>query len=250
MIRAVIVDDEKEGLDILEYDLRQLGLDIDIAGKFHDPQEALKFLANNPTDVLLLDIEMPWMSGFDLLDRLENISFKVIFVTAYDQYAIKAFRYYAIDYLLKPVTRDQLREAINRVIESPAGEPDARHIRALIESISLKPGIFTKFVIPTLEGYNLVDIADIVRCQADNNYVEVYMIDGRRVVMSKPLKYAQEILEGNGFFRAHQSHLINLQHVMKYVKTDRGHVVMRDKSIVYLSRGKKEGFVKMLKERL
>lgn len=250
MIRAVIVDDEQEGIDILEYDLVQLGQEIEIAGKFSDPQEALKFLGDNTIDVLLLDIEMPWMSGFDLLDRLEDISFKVIFVTAYDQYAIKAFRYYAVDYLLKPVTRDQLREAIQRVVDSPPGEFNAGHIRALIESINQRPGIFTKFVIPTLEGYDLVEIADIIRCKADNNYVEVFMIDGRKIVMSKPLKYAQEILEGNGFFRVHQSHLVNMRHVMKYVKADRGHIVMRDNSIVYLSRGKRDGFVKILKERL
>ena len=250
MIRTVLVDDEREGLDVLEYDLGKLDLDILIVGKFDAPREALEFLRNNTIDVLLLDIEMPWMSGFELLDQLGDVPFKVIFVTAYDQYAVQAFRYYAIDYLLKPVTREQLKEAVTRVVSGPSGGRDSAHFKELMAMIDRSQNQFKRFVVPTLEGYELIEIADIIRCQADNNYVNVFLADGSRILMSRSLKYVQGILEDHDFFRTHQSHLINLQHVKRYIKTDGGQIIMSDNSTVGLSRGKKDEFVQKLKRLL
>ena len=247
MIRTVLIDDEREGLDVLEYDLHKIDMGIEVVGKFDDPQKALEYLSANTPDIVFLDIEMPWMSGFELLDRLDSVQFKLIFVTAYDQYAIKAFKYYAIDYLLKPVTREQLREAVTRSLSRPANiEYD--FYKEMMANIQGARSTFKRFVVPTLEGYELINIADIVRCQADNNYVEFHLTDGKKIVMSRPLKYAQGILEEHGFFRAHHSHLINMQHVKRYVKADGGHVVMSDNSIVNLSRGKREVFFARLKD--
>jgi two-component system LytT family response regulator len=246
MMKVVLVDDEKEGLDVLAYDLVKLEMDLDITGQFTDPAEALAFLKREPPDLLFLDIEMPWMSGFELLDKLEDIPFEVIFVTAYDQYAIRAFRYYAIDYLLKPVTREQLGEAISRVIANPRKGSDPLHIRALVEKLNSVHETFTKFVVPTVEGYELINIDDIIRCQADSNYVEIYLVDGSITVMSRSLKYVQALLEDHDFFRAHQSHLVNMRHVSKYLKSGPGQIMMRDNSVVSLSRDKKEAFLKRI----
>ena len=245
MLRVTLIDDEQEGLDVLEYDINRLGMDIQILGKYNDPKIGLGAIREKNPDLVFLDIEMPWMNGFELLDQLEEIPFDVIFVTAYDQFAIKAFRYYAIDYLLKPVDQENLREAVARVSEKRKGISKT-HLHALIDKLDKEQEPFTKLALPTLEGFEFIPIESIVRCEASNNYCNVILTSGKKFLVSRPLKYIQNLLEEHRFYRTHQSHLINLDHIARYVKSDGGYIVMSDNSIVNLSRGKKDGFLEFL----
>lgn len=247
-LRIYLVDDEEEGLEILEYDLNRLNLDIAVKKKFTDPKEALIAINKKAPDLLMLDIEMPWMNGFEMLDALPEIDFPVIFITAYDQYAIKAFKYFTIDYLLKPVDIEDLNNAIQRAIDSKRSFGKLR-AQVLLETINKKEEHFTRIALPTMEGYEFIEIKAIIRCKADNNYTNIFMHDGSQLLISKSLKYLQNLLESHHFFRTHHSHLINLDHVKKYVKTDGGYIEMIDRSIVNISRSKKESFINLFKNR-
>lgn len=246
MLKVIMIDDEPRGMDVMEHDIHRLDMDVNVIGKYSDPKEGLAAIRTNQPDVLLLDIEMPWMNGFELLDQLEEINFDIIFVTAYDQFAIKAFRYYALDYLLKPVDLDSLHHALTRVSEKRHHISKA-HLNALIDKLDKKEEGFSKLVVPTMEGYEFIEIDDVIRCEASNNYSNVVLKSGGKLLVSKHLKYLEEMLDGHGFYRIHQSHLINLKHISKYVKTDGGYIIMSDGSNVNISRGRKEGFVKLLR---
>ena len=247
-LKIYLVDDEEEGLDVLEFDLNRLGMNIIVKEKFTDPKLAIQAINLKNPDLLLLDIEMPWMNGFEMLDSLPKVDFPVIFVTAYDQYAVKAFKYFAIDYLLKPVDFEDLQNTIQRVIDSKEYFGKQRS-KALLETINKKDEVFTKIAVPTMEGYEFVEIKSIIRCKADNNYSTIFMDDGKRIVISKSLKYLQSLLESHQFFRTHHSHLINLDHVKKYFKSDGGYIEMIDNSIVNISRSKKEAFIDLFRKR-
>lgn len=247
MIRALLIDDEMEGLNVLEYDIKRLNSDIQIIGKFNDPKLGLDAIQQLKPDLVFLDIEMPWMNGFELLDQIDSIDFKVIFVTAYDQYAIKAFRYYAVDYLLKPVSQDQLRDAINRV-QSKDDRLDKNMLQALMHKLDREDEPITKIAIPTMEGYSFLEIASIIRCEADNNYCNVFLVDGKKILVSRPLKYLTGLLSQHQFFRLHQSHLINLNHIDRYVKGDGGYVIMSDGSHVSIARSKRDDFVAIIRK--
>ena len=246
MLKIILVDDEDEGLDVLEYDLGRLQIPLKIVGKYNDPQEALIAIQTAQPDLLFLDIEMPWMNGFELLDQVGEIDFRVIFVTAYDQYAIRAFRYFAVDYLLKPVDIKHLREAVERVTDS-GHKISSSQIKALIDQLHVRNEPMTRIAIPTSGGFEFIEISSIVRCQADNNYAIIYLVDGKKLLVSKPLKYLHDLLESHRFFRTHQSHLVNLDHVAKFVKADGGYAQMVDGSIVNIARGKKEQFVSLFR---
>ena len=246
MIRTILIDDEQEGLDVLEYEINRLDIDIDIVGKFADPKIALTALQNDTPDVVFLDIEMPWMSAFELLDQLDEILFDVIFVTAHDQFALKAFRYYAIDYLLKPVDQASLKKAVSRVVEKRRGF-SKEFLQDILLTINNRNEPLNKIALPTMEGYEFVSIPGIIRCEADNNYCKIYLDNGKKILASKTLKYIQGLLQDHNFFRTHHSHLINVDHIHKYVKSGGGYVIMSDNSIVNVSRAKKDEFMSILR---
>ncbi|MDX1407386.1 MAG: LytTR family DNA-binding domain-containing protein [Saprospiraceae bacterium] len=245
MVRVMMIDDEPKGMDVMDHDIRRLELDVEVIGKYQDPQKGLAAIQRQQPDLLLLDIEMPWMNGFELLDQLDEINFEVIFVTAYDQFAIKAFRYYAVDYLLKPVDQESLRDALLRVIERKQ-HISREQLQALIDKLDSGEAPFTKLVLPSMEGYEFVEIDDVIRCEAANNYTYVFMSGGRKMLVSKHLKYLEELLADHRFYRVHQSHLIHLSHIARYVKADGGYLIMSDGSTVSISRSRKEGFVRLL----
>ncbi|MEL6986955.1 MAG: LytTR family DNA-binding domain-containing protein [Bacteroidota bacterium] len=244
-IKMYLVDDEMQGLEILEYELKKLDLNIDLE-LFTDPKLALKRINDRPPQILFLDVEMPSMNGFELLDAIEQISFEVIFVTAYDHYAIQAFRYYALDYLLKPVERDLLENAISRAI-SYKNLKERNRIDALLSTIKSPDTPIQKIAVPSGEEFEFVEINNIISCKAENNYTEINLMGGRKMLVSKGIGHLQELLEEYHFFRSHKSYLINMQHVYKYVKSDGGYIEMTDKSIVNLARSKREDFVKLMK---
>lgn len=246
MIKAVIIDDEDNCIEVLQYELKRHHPEIDIVASFNDSSRALSTIEKLDVDVVFLDIEMPKYNAFQFLDALGKIDFQIIFTTAYDHYALKAFRYYAVDYLLKPIDNNSLKDAISRIKENK--RPWQKHILNEIYSKINSPNtVFSKIVLPTSSGYEFVEISDILKCEANSNYATVYLLSGSKIVISRPLKYLGELLEGHGFFRIHQSHLVNLSYLKKYDKNDGGYVTMIDGSRVNVANAKKSSFEAFLK---
>ena len=241
-----IVDDEEFGLEILEYDLNRLDIPLTVTA-FSDPTQALKAIQESPPDVLMLDVEMPVLNGFQLLDQLGQFDFGLIFITAYDHYAIRAFRYFAVDYILKPVDLDLLRTALERALYQQKQNSSMRYEALLDQLKSQRDKPITKIAIASGETYEFVNIADIIRCKADNNYSRVYLVGGREILVSKGLSQLQKILQHHNFFRTHKSHLISMDHIKRYVKSQGGYIEMADQSIVSLSRSRREDFLEVLR---
>ena len=248
MLRVMMIDDEVRGMEVLHYDINKLNLDVEIVGKFSDPVKGLEALRTDSPDLLLLDIEMPWMNGFELLDKLDRIDFDVIFITAYDQHAIKAFKYAAVDYLLKPVDLESLQDALQRVINRQQVLSQSQ-LNVLLSAINNTGDEISKLVIPTIEGFEFIEINDIIRCQASGNYCTIYLKQGNQFLASRHLKHVEGLLPAKDFYRVHQSHLINLKHIKRYSKTDGGHVVMGDGSEVAVARSRKDEFLMLFQRR-
>jgi two-component system LytT family response regulator len=246
MIKAVIVDDEKHSSETLIIELRRFCQDIDVIASFNDPREALDKIPGLEFDVLFLDIEMPWLNGFELLAALKDIDFEVVFVTAYDQFALQAFRVSALDYLLKPVQEEDIRKICSRILryKNQLASSRIRHLLSCIEDMnSTMPTV----ILPTSEGMEFVKKQNIIRCKADSNYCYIFLDNGHSLFLSKTLKEVEEILHDNSFIRVHSSHLVNINHISKYLREDGGCLLMSDKSIVPISRLKRENIMKMLR---
>ena len=242
--RVLLIDDELNSLDIFEFELKEI-LPSTIIQKCNDPRKAQSIIHQFKPDIVFLDIEMPWMNGFELLDSLDQINFKLVFVTAYDQYAVKAFQYFAIDYLLKPVDKKQLAKTIKRT-------EDKNNIKVGFKDMLtlLKQGTdqFKKFPLPTRRGFEFVEEKDIIRCEADSNYTTVFMIHGQKIVITRPLKFLASKLNPSVFFRPHQSHLINTNYMQRYDKSEGGEIIMLDNSHIPLARTKKMDFISFIGE--
>lgn len=239
-IRVVLVDDEKHCTESLSIQLQALALPIVIVGKFNDPMLAVTYLKQSPCDILFLDIEMPSMSGFDLLNRLNRFDFDVVFTTAYDQYAIKAFQFSALNYLLKPIDEQDLTECINRWIEKKQKNLQADQFSFMLEMLKNSTKQQTKVALPTTDGLEFIELAKIIRCQAESNYTYIYLQDGISFLICRTLKDVDAILRPNGFLRIHQSHLVNPQHMKRFVRSDGGYVVMSDDTQLSISKANRQ----------
>lgn len=244
MYKAVIVDDERDAIEGIKLILKENCTNIQIAGTAQSVDDAIKIISSEKPDIVFLDIEMPTGSGFDVLEGLPERNFNVIFVTAYNQYAIKAFKYSAIDYLLKPVDIDELINAINKIENTK----DLKHqvetkIDTLLENIKYnKP---EKIALSTSESIEFVKICDIVQIQAEGSYSTLRFLDQTELVVSKNLGEFESLLEDHPFYRPHQSHLINLKHVKKITRLG-NEIIMDDGSVAYLSRRKKNQFLELM----
>lgn len=247
MYKAVLVDDElhcTKGLSML---LREYYADkIEVAASFNKPMDALKFLLNQKVDILFLDIEMPGMNGFELLSKLMPLQMDVIFVTAYDQYAIKAFSYSAISYLLKPVDDSELQTVINRWLEKQQKSISVQQLALMKELLDNSHKTKTKVALPTGEGLEFLEISDIVRCESDNNYTRIFCNDKSHYLICRTLKEVEKVLGESGFIRIHQSHLINPQYIRKLLRNDGGSIIMTDGTELGISRAKKDRLYEML----
>ncbi|MDC7999763.1 response regulator [Aequorivita todarodis] len=245
MKKAILIDDEPNSLDILEYEINQVNKNIEVIAKCSDARKAVQLIEEKQPDILFLDIEMPWFSGFEILDQLSKINFQIIFVTAYDQYAIRAFKYYAFDYLLKPISKKSLIETLDRISERPEkfAELELRNILKLLKKGALEDD---KIAVPTLEGFEFYSLENIIRCQADSNYTKIFVTGGKTILVSKTLKNIEERISSSHFFRIHQSHLINLKHIVSYSKADGGDVKMSDNYSVPISRLKRNEFLEKM----
>ena len=247
MKTALLIDDELNSLDSLEYELKHFANDIKVIGTCSDSRMAKTLIESLKPEVVFLDIEMPWLSGFELLDALEKIDFQLIFVTAYDQFAIKAFEYFTVDYLLKPVSKSALERAISKLTKSETSDPNF-NVAHIIETLQQQQKEVKKIALPVKNGYEFYKHADIIRCEADANYTNVFVQNEKPILVSKPLKFVSAMLEYPNFFRPHQSHLINLDYMKKFDKTDGGAILMDDGKAVPISRHKKLAFMELIKK--
>lgn len=242
-IRTILVDDEDHCIDILKYELKSFE-EIEIIGTCNDGHEAIAKIRKDKPDLVFLDIDMPYLNGFDVIREIDPIDFNVVFVTAFDQYALKAFRYSALDYLLKPVEKSELAEAIEKVKRSTNHITQQNQVNLLLNAIQSPKQEYAKILLPAQDGLEFVALDDIVRCQADSNYTHVYLQSGRRLIISKPLKQVEKLLDDDRFFRTHQSHLVHLDKIKRYARGEGGYLVMNDESIVHVARGMREKLLK------
>jgi two-component system LytT family response regulator len=237
MIRTVILDDEKHCIESLRLDLTKYCPEVDIVAACTSSKEGLQAIKKHKPDLVFLDIEMPWMNGFELLDLLQPVDFDVIFVTAYDSYALKAFRVSAVDYLLKPISKDDLISAVQRVLKK-VNESGTERIQALLDDYFTRQHQ-NRITIPEKDGYQFLDIPSILYAESDGNYSRIHIKDKPALFISMTLKDFEQKVAGNNFCRVHHSYLVNLDNVDKYVRSDGGYLVMKNGAIVPVSRAKK-----------
>jgi len=207
-------------------------------------KKGLEAIAEHEPDLVFLDIEMPMMNGFEMLEQFANIPFSVIFTTSYDQYAIKAIRFSALDYLLKPIDPKELIAAVHKV-DTARMVPSPEQLEILMSHIRNKDNGFTKIAIPTSEGFELLPASDISYCEADDNYTHIHLKNKKKVVACRTLKDIEEQLEAfPQFIRVHHSYMVNLNEVDKYIRGEGGYLVMSDGSTVNVSRSRKEALLK------
>jgi two-component system LytT family response regulator len=247
-MRAIIVDDEKLSVKTLSKMLGSHCPDVQLIGAFNKPVEALAAIKAGRPEVLFLDIEMPGMNGFDLLETLDEINFDVIFTTAYDEYALKAFKVSAMDYLLKPIDEEDRVVAVNKLKQRQEHRISQQHMELLLTNLNSENN-FPKLAIPSLEGLEFVNVEDILHCEADRNYTTIHTTQGDQFVFSKTLKEIEKLLPVQDFFRTHQSHLVNLRHVKKYIRGSGGELVLNNGAHIRVAKAKKEALMERIFKR-
>ena len=245
MLNAIIVDDEPHCCKTLESLLKRYCPEVSIIATCANGVDALQAIRRLNPDLVFLDVEMPKMNGFEMLEQLHEINFHLIFVTSYDAYALKAIRFSAIDYLLKPVDREELQTAVQKVVKRMQ-VPLPEQLKIILEKIQHPASASNKIALPTMEGLQMIAIESIISGEADDNYTTLHLKDNKKIVVSSTLKIIEELLGDHSFIRIHRSYLVNLKEIEKYMKADGGYVVMSDGSQIYVSRNKKEELIKML----
>lgn len=245
MIKAIIIDDEPYCCDALQILLERYCPQVTVAGICHSGEAAMKLIPDIKPQLVFLDIEMPRMNGFDLLERLPSINFELIFTTSYNQYAIKAIRFSALDYLLKPVDREELQTAVRRV-EQKLVHPLSQQLEILLQKISQPASSVQRIALPTMEGLQLIPIQSIISCSSSSNYTVFHLKERQKLTVSRTLKEIEEMLEEHAFLRVHHSFLVNLNEISRYVRGEGGYLVMSDQSTVDVSRSKKDALLQKL----
>jgi two-component system LytT family response regulator len=243
MIRCILIDDEKNALEMMEWLLKTYCPEVDIVAMCNSAEQGIEAIHTYKPDVIFLDIEMPRMNGFDMLEQFDKLFFDVVFCTAYDQFAIKAFKYSALNYLLKPVDPDDLKATVAR-IEERKSIPTREQFELLMQHIH-QPVRTTpqRIALTTGDGMIFVPTTDIIYCEAESNYTKVVLAGGKKIVVSKVLKDIDEALSGPDFCRVHSSFLINVNRIRKYVRGDGGYLVMDDDTNISISRNRRQEFM-------
>lgn len=244
-IRALLVDDEIHCLETLTWQLEKFCPEIVIVGVCDNAENALTILNKEEIELAFLDIEMPHMNGFELLQRLKKIPFEIIFTTAYDMFAVKAFKFSALDYLLKPIDKDELVQAVQKVKEKKNQSMLPEQLNILFQNLNNHKQPSQKIALPTMNGLEFVIADDIIHCQSEGNYTHIFLKDDSKFLICRTLKETEELLSGHNFFRVHHSHSINLNHIKKYVKGDGGYVIMSNNSSINVSRSRKEELLRI-----
>jgi two-component system LytT family response regulator len=244
-LRAILIDDELNSLQNLQNKLEKYCPSVKVLGTFEKPEEAILCVRHQKPDLLFLDIEMPKMNGFRFIEELGDFEGEIIFITAYNHFAIEAMRISAFDYLVKPVAIADLQNAITRLQEQ-RGRHTKERMNVLKQSIGENKTQQNKIAVPTNEGLEFIVIKTIIRIESSANYSRLYLTDKHSLLVTKLLKDFEELLTPYRFFRVHNSHLINLNYISKYIRGDGGQVVMENGDVVDVSRRKKEQFLGLL----
>jgi two-component system LytT family response regulator len=249
MIRVVLVDDEPQSCKSLAIKLKAIAEDIEIIGSFHHPDRAISGIRKMKPTVVFLDIEMPGMNGFQLLEKMEEFDFEVIFVTAYNEYMLNALRISALDYLLKPVDTEELKNALERLRNKISMQKNAQHTREQLELLgdTLKEQHAPKrLALATLQGIVFLKINEIIRVEALSNYSTFYLISKQKIMISKTLKEFESVLTTQNFFRVNRSCLVNTDYIVKYKNEDGGILELQDGSEVSVGPHRKNELVELL----
>jgi len=241
---AVLVDDMPQALEMLQNDISNNHQMIKIIGTANSVVSAAKLLRKEQPDILFLDIMLGDGTGFDLLEIIPNLTSKIIFVTASDEFAIRAFKFAAIDYILKPYSDEELHNAIEKAINHI--QPKNEQLSLLQESISTPSLLPKKISLHTLDKIIVVSLEEIIRCKSDNNYTTFYFENGSKLMVTKTLKFYADLLKENSFLRVHQSHLVNAKYIKEFIKADGGYLVLKDKSTVPVSVRKRAEVIEAL----
>lgn len=240
----MIVDDEPYCCEALATLLEDTP-DIEMISVCHNAADALTAIKKYSPDLVFLDVEMPRMNGFEMLEQLPEVNFEIIFTTSYDQYALKAIRFSAIDYLLKPVDREELSNAVRKVI-SRSQKPIVQQLEILMQKIHQPSTPINKIAMPTMEGLQMIPVDSIISCESDSNYTILFLKNKKKTIVSRTLKEIEELLEDHSFIRVHRCYLANLNEVEKYVKGEGGYLLMSDGTTIDVARNKKELLLKKL----
>ena len=240
---AIIVEDEKTSRDILKIYLKKYCPNVTILGEAANIEEGLVLIRNHDLDLVFLDVEMPYGNAFDLLDKVGDVDFETVFVTAYNHYAMDALNAHASYYLMKPISIDELIKAVDYVTEIKTKE-NALQDQVLVPKTNSVNG---KITIPQLDGFEVLNTSDILYCKADDNYTEIYLNNNKKKLVSKTLKYFEEALNGSSFARVHKSYLVNVNEVVKYVKGKGGSVILSNGKEIMVSASKKSDLLSYFK---
>ena len=245
MLRAIIIDDEPKGRSILQQLIALHAPQLSIVGVAANADEGLKIIDSHKPDVVFLDVEMPGKSGFELLRELNTVDFKVVFVSAHNHYSLKAIKFHAFDYLLKPIDLDELKQTIEKLVKSLPGHTYEQMTELLTAS---KPGNaeLGKIAISSLTSIDLINVDDILYCEASANNTLVFLTSNKKIVATKNLKEYEDLLLNHRFFRIHHAYLVNLKHVAKYIKGEGGSVILSNQKELEVSRRKKQDFLSAL----
>lgn len=247
-LKAILIDDEKNSLESLSYEIKEYCPELEVIKTCQNPLEGIKIVQEERPDILFLDIEMPGLNGFEFLEKLPDIKFHVIFVTAYDQFAIKAFEFNAVDYLLKPVRKTKLISAVQKILDRQHTEFDKSNLEALIQNIHIQSHSgLENIALPTSDGFSMVHINDISHLQADSNYTWVHLLNQKKYLVTKTLKDMEDMLRFPQYFRPHKSFLVNLNHVDRYIRGQGGYLMMKDNTQIPVARSQKAELMHVLK---
>jgi two-component system LytT family response regulator len=247
MIKTVLVEDEKKSREVLQKMIEKHCPEVQLLGCASSVAEGVEMIRSLKPELVFLDIELTDGTGFDVLEKVQGQQFDVVFATAYDQYAIKAIKFSAIDYLLKPYDIDELKAAVKKIGDKRSqSSPNLDNIKFLLDNFKKQDENYNKITLPTGNAYEIVQIKDIVRCEADGSYTNFYLADKRHFMVTQNLKHYEDILPSDKFLRVHHAHLINMDHVVRFLKEDSGYAIMSDTSKIEISRRKREQFLEIL----
>jgi two-component system LytT family response regulator len=246
MINAMVIDDEHYASQALVTLLKKHCPDVTVIAVSNNAKEAVKLIRELQPQLVFLDIEMPYLNGFELLEMLGNVSFDCIFTTSYDQYAIKAIRFSALDYLLKPVDPEELKAAVGRVTGKRSVSLQQQQMELLLSRFQQPQPMVNRIALPTLEGLQIIPVDSILYCTSSSNYTIFNLTENQKLIISRTLKEIEEMLEDHQFLRVHHSYLVNLHEVRKYNRGEGGSLLMSDGTTIDVSRSRKEMLLKKL----